>query len=93
LPDKPTLLWIGADAPPQTVRQAADGRWDIKSIDHSRSMADQLRDAGVAVVRPSDNGDGSLHLNVILQELKGSSAVAVFLLDESEATGRKMLSG
>jgi serine phosphatase RsbU (regulator of sigma subunit) len=55
-------------------------------------MSDQLRDAGVAVVRPSDNGDGSLHLSVILQELEGSSAVVLVMLDESEATGRKMLS-
>ena len=92
VPDKPTLLWIGADSPPQNVHQAAGERWDIKPLDRSLPLADQLRDAGVAVVRPGDNGDSALHLNVILQELKGSSAVAVFMVDESEAIGRKMLS-
>jgi phosphoserine phosphatase RsbU/P len=86
------LLWIGTDTPPETVRQAAGDRWDIKPLDRSLPMAGQLRDAGVAIVKPSNNGDTALHLNVILQELKGGSAVAVFMLDESEATARKMLS-
>jgi len=75
------------------VRQAVGDRWDIKPLNHSEPMATQLRDAKVAVVRPSDNGDGALQLSVILQELKGSSAVAVFMLDESELTEREMLSG
>jgi phosphoserine phosphatase RsbU/P len=56
-------------------------------------MVDQLRQARVAVVRPSDNGDGSLHINVVLQELKGTATVAIFMLDESELTGHEMLSG
>ena len=93
MPEKPTLLWIGADSAPQTVRQAAGDRWDIKPLNRSEPMATQLRDAKVALVRPSDNGDGTLHLSVILQELKGSAAVAVFMLDESESTQREMLSG
>ncbi|MDP7289288.1 MAG: PP2C family protein-serine/threonine phosphatase [Phycisphaerae bacterium] len=93
MPDRPTLLWIGADAAPPTVRQAAGDRWDIKPLDRSVPMSKQLRDAGVAVVRPSDNGDTALHLSVILQELKGSSAVAVVMLNDSETVGRKMLTG
>ena len=93
MPEKPTLLWIGADSAPQTVRQAAGDRWDIKSLNRSEPMATQLRDAKVAVVRPSYNGDGALRLSVILQELKGSAAVAVFMLDESESTEHEMLSG
>ncbi len=56
-------------------------------------MNAQLRDAGVAVVQPSENGDCALHLSVILQELKGSSAVAVVMLNESHTIGHKMLSG
>jgi hypothetical protein len=75
------------------VRQAAGDRWDIKTLDHSQPMAKQLRDAGLAVIRPSDNGDDALHLGAILQELKGSAAIAVFMLDESESTGQKMLAG
>jgi len=93
LPDRPKLLWIGADSAPQTVRQAAGQRWDIKPLDHSQSMSKQLRDVGLAVIRPSDNGADALHLGAILQELKGSAAVAVFMLSESESTGRKMLAG
>ena len=50
LPDKPTLLWIGADAAPQTVRQAAGDRWDIVSLDRTQPMSSQLRDAGVNVL-------------------------------------------
>ena len=91
--DRPKLLWIGADSAPQTVRQAADRSWDIQPLDRSQPMATQLRDAGVAVICPSDNGDDALHLGAILQELKGSAAVAVFMLNESESTGRRMLSG
>ena len=93
LPDRPKLLWIGADSAPQTVRQAAGDRWDIKTLDHSQSMAGQLRDAGLAVIRPSDNGDDALHLGAILQELKGSAAIAVFMLNESQSMGQKMLAG
>jgi len=93
LPDRPKLLWIGADSAPPTVRQAAGDRWDIKPLDRSQSMAKQLRDAGVAVIRPCDNGDDALHLGAILQELKGSAAIAVFMLNESESTGQKMLAG
>ncbi|MBL7222185.1 MAG: PP2C family protein-serine/threonine phosphatase [Phycisphaerae bacterium] len=93
MPDRPTLLWIGADTAPQTVRQAAGDRWDVKPLDHSQPMAKQLRDAGVAVICPNDNGHDALHLGAILQELKGSAAVAVFMLNESESMGEKMLSG
>jgi hypothetical protein len=75
------------------VRQAAGDRWDVTPLDHSMPMAKQLRDAGVAVICPSDNGADALHLGAILQELKGSSAVAVFMLNDSESTGRKMLDG
>ena len=93
MPDKPTLLWIGAGQAPETLRQAAGDRWDIRPLDPAGSMSDQLRDAGVAVVRPGENGDAALHLGVILDALAGNSAVAIFLIDESETTGRKMLSG
>jgi serine phosphatase RsbU (regulator of sigma subunit) len=87
------LLWIGADAAPQTVRQAAGDRWDIKPLDRSLPMANQLRGAGIVVICPDDNGDDVLRLSVILQELKGSSALAVFMLNGSESTGHKILSG
>ena len=86
-------MWIGSGSAPQSVRQAAGDRWDVKPLDRSQPMSAQLRDAGVAVVQPSENGDCALHLSVILQELKGSSAVAVVMLNESHTVGHKMLSG
>ncbi|MCP4376238.1 MAG: SpoIIE family protein phosphatase [bacterium] len=91
--DKPTLLWIGAGDAPEILQRAAGERWGIRPLDRSGAMSDQLREARVAVVRPSDNGDGSLHLNVVLQELKGTAAVALFMIDDSEVTGHEMLSG
>jgi len=93
LSEKPTLLWIGRDAAPELVLQAAGDDWDVKTLDQSESMSEQLRQVSVAVVKPGDNGDGALQLGVVLQELKGSSAIVVFILDESEVTERKMLSG
>ena len=87
------MLWIGADSAPDAVRKAAGDRWEIRSLDRAEPMANQLRDAGVAVVRPSNNGDFALHLSVILKELKGSSAIALVMIEESETIGRKMLDG
>jgi len=86
------LLWIGAGPVPQNVRQATGKRWDIKSLDRRRPLGDQLRNAEVAVVCPTDNGGDALQLGVILRELEGSSAIVVFMMNEESRVGRKMLS-
>jgi len=63
----------------------------IRPLDRNLSLGLQLRSAELAIVRPSDNGDEALRLGAILNELEGSSAVVVFMMNEEDVVARKML--
>lgn len=91
--DRPTLLWVGQGPAPLNVRVAAGDRWQLTPYRADRALGPQLRRAGLAVISPDSVDSNPRRLGEMLNELAGTPAVAVFLLDDRARVGWQMLSG
>jgi len=82
VPEKPTLLWLGEGPPPESLRSAAGGDWNLQPTRPDVPLAPQLTAATIAAVRPDGRLRESPWIWKLLHELDRSPAVAVFMLPE-----------
>ncbi len=84
--NKPTLLWVGRDDPPDNVRQAAGEQWRIDCWRPGEDLSAKLERSVVAVVDVPALGDGPDGAKEVLSGLAACPTVGVLLIPR-DATG------
>ena len=90
--DKRKLLWVGDGSAPVGVCEATGEDWDISPCSLAESIGPQLNDASLVVVSFDSPSENIESLARLLEDLKHSSAVAVFVLAREDTQAWQMLS-
>lgn len=86
------LLWVGSHPAPGNVRRAVGDRWRLANYDRSAPLAEQLKDAQVALVAPDQCADQAA-LASLQQDIDSAGSVAIFLMDATRTKGPRIRPG
>ena len=89
--DKRKLLWVGDGSAPVGVCEATGEDWDISPCSLAESIGPQLNDASIVMVSFDSPSENIESLARLLEDLKHSSAVAVFVLAREDTQAWQML--
>lgn len=90
---KSRILWLSEDGPPENVRSALEPDWELAPADASSPLSGQLDGAALVAIRPDGRADDPRWLDSVLDELRRTDAVGVFLLPPASRVAWGMLTG
>jgi phosphoserine phosphatase RsbU/P len=82
--EKAALLWISDSPMPANVRQAVAGRYEVRELALTDSLAEHAKDAHLALVYPAEPAQDIRRVCALVEELERTSLVGLLLLNERD---------